>query len=87
MTAGIGTITVTFVSALAKKAVPLLVVSDNSLTGTAPTLAATETTPGVDATHRGAPKGARLTDTTNGKDYINTGSATVPTWTVVGAQS
>ena len=87
MTAGIGTATVTFVAALAKKAVPLMTVHSNDLTGTAPTVAVTETTPGVDASARGAPIGATLVDTTNGKEYINTGTATVPTWTVKGAQS
>lgn len=86
MTAGIGTATVTFVGALAKLAVPLITVFSNDLTGTAPTVAVAETTPGVSATHRGAPVGAELVDTTNGKAYINTGTASVPTWTVIGAQ-
>lgn len=31
--------------------------------------------------------GALLLDTTNGKEYINTGTAASPTWTVVGSQS
>lgn len=31
--------------------------------------------------------GAILIDTTNGKEYINTGTQASPTWTVVGAQS
>lgn len=87
LTDGIGTITITFVGANAKKAVPLITVADNSLTGTDPTLEIAETTPGVTATHRGAPKGAPLYDTTNGIAYINTGTATVPTWTKVGTQS
>jgi hypothetical protein len=87
MTAGIGTITVTFAGTLAKKAVPTITVVDNSLTGTAPTLACVETTPGVSATARGAAIGTELTDTTAGKKYINTGTASVPVWTVVGAQS
>jgi hypothetical protein len=87
MTAGIGTLTVTFAGALAKKAVPLITVFSSALTGTAPTVAVAETTPGVSATHRGAPKGAHVTDTTNGKEYINTGTADVPVWTVVGAQT
>lgn len=87
LTAGIGTITVTFTGARAKSAVPMITVADNSLTGTAPTVAVAETTPGVNATHRGAPIGATVTDTTNGKLYINTGTATVPTWTVVGTQT
>ncbi len=35
----------------------------------------------------GARKGALLVDTTNAKLYINTGTDTSPTWTVVGTQS
>jgi hypothetical protein len=87
MTAGIGTITVTFVSALAKMAVSTLAVSDNSMTGTAPTLAVAETTPGVDATGRGAGLGRLLVDTTNAKLYIATASGSTPTWVVVGTQT
>ena len=86
--AGTGPFTVTFTGALAKKAVPLLVLVDNALTGgTSPSVTIAETTPGVSATHRGAPKGTTLTDTTNAKLYINTGTSTVPTWTVVGTQT
>lgn len=87
MTAGIGTLTITFAGAKGKRAQPLITVHSNDLTGTSPTVEVAETTPGVDAGHRGAPKGAMVTDTTNGKQYINTGTATAPTWTVVGAQS
>lgn len=87
MTAGIGTLTITFAGDLASKAVNLITVALNSLTGTSPTLAVAETTPGVDADFRGAKKGALVVDTTNGKLYINTGTATSPTWTVVGSQS
>ena len=87
MTAGIGTLTVTFAANLAKLAVPLIEVANNSLTGTSPTLAVTETTPGVTADERGAPKGAKLIDTTNGVDYINTGTALAPTWTKTGTQT
>jgi hypothetical protein len=81
MTAGIGTLTVTFVGALAKKAVPLLVVDTNSLTGTAPTLAVAETTPGVSATARGAAKGQLLVDSATGALYANTGTTSSPIWT------
>lgn len=87
MTAGIGTLTVTFTGNNAAKAVNTIAVADNSLTGTAPTVAVAETTPGVDGSARGAPAGATLTDTTNGKLYINTGTALSPTWTVVGSQT
>jgi hypothetical protein len=87
MTAGVGTITVTFAGALGKKAVPTMSVASNDLTGTAPTVAIAETTPGVDASGRGAAKGALLTDTTNGIVYVNTGTATAPTWTKVGLQT
>lgn len=87
MTSGIGTLTITFGGDLAKKAVNLITVADNSLTGTSPTLAVAETTPGVDADFRGASKGALVTDVTNGILYINTGTALAPTWTKVGTQT
>lgn len=87
MTAGIGTATVTFSGArVAKRAVATMTVANNSLTGTNPTVAVAETTPGVGNTGRGAPVGALLTDTTNGILYINTGTAAAPTWTKVGTQ-
>lgn len=88
MTAGIGTLTLTFVGNNAKKAISsVIAVADNSLAGTAPTLAVAETTPGVNATHRGAPKGAHLIDTDTGDHYSNTGTAFAPTWTQIGDQS
>lgn len=87
MTAGIGTLTVTFAANLAVRPVPTITVADNSLTGTAPTVDVAETTPGVAATGLGAAKGASLTDTTNGIAYINTGTALAPTWTKTGTQS
>ena len=87
MTAGIGTITITFVAALGKLAVPTIQVVSNNLAGTDPTVEVAETTPGVTATHRGVAKGTVVTDTTNGKLYINSGTALAPTWTVVGSQS
>lgn len=86
MTAGIDTATITFAGNLARKAVGLITAS-SALTGTSPTVAVAETTPGVDATGRGASIGQQLVDTTNGKLYINTGTALAPTWTVVGSQS
>jgi hypothetical protein len=85
LTSGIGTITLTFAGTQAKKAQPLIV-CNSSLTGTAPTAVITETTPGVDASFRTAPKGALLTDTTNGKLYITT-TTNPTTWAVVGSQS
>lgn len=86
LTAGVGTITLTFGGNLAGKAVNTITVADNSLTPAA-TLTCVEATPGVSTSNRGAPIGATSTDITNGKIYINTGSALSPTWTVVGAQS
>lgn len=85
LSSGVGALTVTFVAALGKRAIPLMTANYSQLTGG--TVAVAETTPGVDASARGAPKGATLTDTTNGKQYINTGTAAAPTWTVVGSQS
>jgi hypothetical protein len=51
------------------------------------TVSVAETTPGVDATARGALKGAKLIDSTNGLDYINTGTPNAPTWTKTGTQT
>lgn len=88
MTAGIGTATITFAGNRGAQAIGSVIsVADNSLTGTSPTLAIAETTPGVDATGRGASKGVLYTDVTNAKLYINTGTSLAPTWTVVGTQT
>lgn len=87
MTNGIGTITLTFAGNRAAANVPLATIGTNSLTGTSPTLAIATTTAGVDATFKGVPKGALLIDSTNGKWYINTGTAIAPTWTVAGTQT
>lgn len=81
LTAGIGTITLTFGANRGKQAIAsLITVALNSLTGTSPTLAIAETTPGVNATGRGAPAGATLVDTTNGEAYFNQGTALAPIW-------
>jgi hypothetical protein len=88
MTAGIGTATLTFTAGgLQRRAVSTMTVANNSLTGTSPTLAVAETTPGVEGTRVGAPIGARVTRADTGVAYINTGTALNPTWTVVGAQT
>ena len=87
LTSGIGTITLTFGANLAKLAVSTMTAQNNSLTGTSPTLAIAETTPGVTAGERGAGPGALLVDTTNKLLYINTGTALAPTWTKVGTQT
>lgn len=82
MTAGIGTITLTFSGGnRALMPIPAMTVANNSLTGTAPTLAVATTTPGVLPTAKGAAKGALLIDTTNATLYQNTGTAAAPTWT------
>lgn len=51
------------------------------------TISIAETTPGVDATYRGWPAGQSVIDTTNKIVYVNTGTATAPTWTKVGTQT
>lgn len=86
MTAGVGTLTITFTAQKGKQAQPTITVENNSLTGTG-TLSIAETTPGVDATYRGAAAGASLIDTTNKKHYTNTGTPAAPTWTVTGTQT
>lgn len=86
LTAGVGTITLTFGGNLAGKAVNTITVADNSLTPAA-TLTCVEATPGVTASGRGAATGATLTDLTNGLLYQNTGTALAPTWTKVGLET
>lgn len=87
LSSGIGTITITYVGTMGKLAVALPTINDDALTGTNPTAAIAETTPGVSATRRGIPKGGLLVDSTNAILYINTGTAIAPTWTKVGTQS
>jgi hypothetical protein len=87
MTDGIGTLTITFAGNRGKQAVPTISVANNSLTGTSPTVAVAETTPGVDASGRGASKGAILIRSDTGIVHVNTGTAIAPTWTVVGTQT
>ena len=81
ITNGIGAVSVTFAGSLVKLNVPTITVESNDLTGTSPTVAVTVATPGVTATHRGAPTGALLIDTTNGVEYYNTGTVYAPIWT------
>lgn len=84
LSSGIGTVTLTFGGNRGKQAIgSLITVADNSLAGTGPTLAIAETTPGVDATGRGAPVGQPLLDTTNGVMYVNAGTALAPSWVKV----
>lgn len=86
MTSGIGAATITFTGTLAAQDVGPIT-AQSSLTGTAPTVTVAVTTPGVAVGGKGAPKGALLTDTTNGVLYIQTGTAASPTWTKVGSQT
>lgn len=87
LTAGIGTITLTFAAQNATRVISTMTVADNSLTGTTPTLAVATTTPGVNADGLGAPKGALLTRLDTGVLYINTGTALNPTFVTVGSQT
>lgn len=80
LSSGIGNVSITFSGNLGKLNVAAITVPDNSMAGTTPTAAITTTTAGVDATARGAPKGASVIDTTNGKAYINNGTANAPDW-------
>ena len=87
MTAGIGTITLTFAGNRVAQPVGLITVDTNALTGTSPTLSNARTTAGVEGQFRGCPKGALAIDRTNGKLYINTGTPPAMVWTVVGTQT
>ncbi len=86
MTAGVGTITVTFTGNYAKLLLPVMTVT-SSLTGTSPTLACAITTAGVTADGRSSPKGALCVDSTNGILYQNQGTTGLaPTWVKVSAE-
>jgi len=87
VTSGIGDVTVTFVAALGKMAIPVMTVADNSLTGTTHEITIVDTTPGVAATGRGMAKGATIVDVTNGDLYMNSGTAAAPTWGLVAVQT
>ena len=87
LTAGIGTINLTFGAVRAKENVEQMTVFKNSLTGTSPTLAITTVTPGVNATGRYASPGDMGVDDA-GTVYVNTAtSGPNATWTVVGSQT
>jgi len=78
-------VTCTFAGNLAGRAVPLIQLAVNALTGgTNPTVTITETTPGVTATLRDAPVGTLLARD-NGTLYVKT--ANPGTWTVAGTQT
>lgn len=87
LSSGIGDATITFAGSLAKLDVALIEVAVNDLTGTSPTVEVAVTTPGVTATHRGAPTGALIQDITNGVWYSNTGTVYAPTWTAIDVAS
>lgn len=78
LTAGIGTITLTFAATGPQ---PLVAVDTNSMTGTAPTAAIALTTAGVAGTGGGqAGIGSRYIDTTAGQMYLNGGTKVRPVW-------
>lgn len=85
LSAGIGTVTLTFAGPHAKRVQPLISVPAryHNLLGTSPTLSVVETTPGVDVTGIGMIPGAVIADVTTGAVYKNTGSALQPAWTVI----
>lgn len=84
MTAGIGTITLTFTGKNAKSASVPVLSATSSLTGTSPTAAITITTPGVNATFANAKTGALLVDTVTPDLFINDSTTPgSPTWTKV----
>jgi len=53
----------------------------SSLTGAAPTITPSTPTAGVRGTYRGAQGGALFVDTTAGRLYENSGTASTPVWT------
>lgn len=88
LTAGIGTITLTFSGPSVRRAAQPTMHALSQLTGTSPTVGVVETTPGVDATYRSASTGSFLVRQDNGLAYVNTSTTpNQPTWTVVGTQT
>jgi hypothetical protein len=84
MTAGIGTLTITFGGTLAATNVATITVADNSLTPTPDTVAVTSQTLGVTATIRNAAAGARLLNEYNGRSYVNVSATALnPVWLCV----
>lgn len=84
LTAGIGTITFTFSGVnVQRRAIATVTVAENSLTGSTPTLAIAETTPGVNADGRGAPAGATLIRLDTGARYQNIGTPAAPNWSAL----
>lgn len=80
LTAGIGTVLVTFLGPNSNQNNTLLSL-EPPITGTGPlTITFAITTPGVAATGQGAAKGALLIDTTTGNYYKNTGTSQSPAW-------
>jgi len=82
-----GTMILTFSGSTYARTAVSTMTATNSLTGTAPTIAIAETTPGVTQTLRNVAPGAMMVDVTNKKQYVNTGTAGAPTWTVTGSQT
>lgn len=89
LTAGVGTILFTAGGNLTKLAVgDSWSVHTNALTGGGTLPSFTETTPGVTATFRGAPRGRQAINTSTGILYIQTSAnGLAPTWAVVGSQT
>ena len=83
MTAGIGTITVTFGGNNAKNNVSEMTVDNNSLAGSSPTVAVTTSTPGVVADGRLSARGTLCVASDTGNLYVNLGASPNPTWTLL----
>lgn len=85
LASGLGDLLLTFSGSAYQKA------AQDTMTATivtgALTISIAETTPGVDAAFRGWPAGQVVMDVTNKIQYVNTGTATAPTWTKTGTQT
>lgn len=85
LASGLGDLLLTFSGSNVSKSVQNTMTA--RITAGSLTVSVAETTAGVDATARGIAAGGTVVDTTNRKEYINTGTPNAPTWTVKGAQS
>lgn len=82
MTAGIGTITVTFQASLGSSPIDDMVVTDH-LTGSGASVTAATTTTGVLGGGRDAPPGALGVAFDTGFLYVNLGTESNPSWTEI----
>jgi hypothetical protein len=77
---GIGSYTITFQNQNANETVPTIMVGQNNMAGTAPTVTVAMTTTGVTGSVRGVLAGTEITDYSGPRQWSNAGSPNAPSW-------